>query len=98
MAYVVKLTPRAQTELADYIASFSHDASLQRSVTDHIQAALELIAADPRIGKTPRHPLGRPTRIAEFDIDGVVRYVKIVYRYEESEDAIAVLTIKNVSF
>lgn len=98
MGYVVRLTPQAASDLADYIASFSHDASLQRRITDIIEAALQRLAANPKVGVTPRHPLGRPTYMVEFKVDDVVRYLRVVYRYSEDEAALEVLTVRRVIF
>jgi|GEM_PF-6514710 len=93
MGYVLDITDVAAEDLLNLIESIP--AARRRDATSGVEAALERLAANPKLAQ-PRH-LARPTYHFQFVADGVKYHWGCTYAFSEDETSLHVTHIFAVS-
>ena len=93
MPFKLRLSPGGRQSVDRYLKRFEV-AEDQLEALAQIKQALKALAANPRLGVTPRGIVGVPTYRFTIRIRGVGYYVRATFNYSQDEKAIVITRVE----
>lgn len=87
MGYRLQLDEGVAEKIREYVLEHS-PRSVQLGLADGIEGALQQLAENPRLGRTPPGAFGRPLHIFFVEVEGAKYYLRVAYRYDEDEETL----------
>jgi plasmid stabilization system protein ParE len=88
MPYELRLPGIVRDSITEYLDRFD-DHHIWEAL-EQIQAELQRLASNPRLGSTPRGAFGRPIYTFRIKVDGVFYPLRVAYTYSPDERAIII--------
>ena len=93
MPFELRLPPGVRTRIEEYLDRFDEVAE-QLEALEQIHGALEALAANPRLGVTPRGAFGFPIYGFTIRVGGIGYRLRAAFHYSQDERAIVITDLE----